>query len=229
MGTGGEQRRDRVGEHFTRHVVEVGLELDHRGAGRVDRGEVGRDRFPDHHLHHVGPFGRVGGAGAIADRLDRHRRRRTEPARQRGHESRTRRGGHLERRVEADGRRCGVTEQGDGGRCRVGDQPVGTADGAGADGDRAAADVGDAERFERRAGTDHVDDRVERTHLVQLDVGGVDAVDGAFDRGEPGEHGSRPGAHPLGEFGPLEEFVDLPHRPMGHVGAVVRWWRSPAW
>ena len=40
--------------------------------------------------------------------------------------------------------------------------------------------------------------------------------------GDPVEHGARPGPHPVGEVGALEQAVDLAHRPVGHVrGAVV--------
>ncbi len=64
-------------------------------------------------------------------------------------------------------------EQRGDGRDRVGQLAVRRAHGAVADRDRAADDGVDAEDLERDTDADDVDDRVERTDLVELDVIGV--------------------------------------------------------
>jgi hypothetical protein len=53
------------------------------------------------------------------------------------------------------------------------------------DGDRAAPHVVDVERLQRRTHADDVDDRVERTDLVEFDLCRIDAVDRRFDLAEP--------------------------------------------
>ena len=54
-------------------------------------------------------------------------------------------------------------------------------DDAAAEADRRAVDLIDVERLERCAHAHYVDDRVKRADLVQLDVGWVDAMNGALD------------------------------------------------
>ena len=74
-----------------------------------------------------------------------------------------------------------------------------------ADADRAAHDLVDAERLERGACADDVDDRVERADLVELDVGRIDAVHRPLDLGQSGEDRSCARAHPLGELSAVEQ------------------------
>ena len=79
VGAGGEQRGDRVGEHLAGDVVDVGLE-QHAPAARCRRRRGRRSSVADDDLHDVGPAGRVGRAGAVADGVDRHRRQRRRSA-----------------------------------------------------------------------------------------------------------------------------------------------------
>ncbi len=64
----------------------------------------------------------------------------------------------------------------------------------------------DAERVQRGGDADDVDDGVERADLVELDVGGVDAVDRALGLGQrcrtPGGRRPRTG---VGEVGGVEQ------------------------
>ena len=85
---------------------------------------------------------------------------------------------------------------------------------AAAEANRRAHDTFDAQRFERGADADDVDDRVERAHLVQLDVGRIDAVNRTFDGSQPFEDGAGPSTHPVGEVGCIEQCKDLARRAM---------------
>jgi hypothetical protein len=76
------------------------------------------------------------------------------------------RSGELQDDVGAVG--GGAPQQLDGGRHRIGDEPVGGADHADPLGHRAAVDVVDLEDLEGDTGPDDVDDRVEATHLVEV-------------------------------------------------------------
>jgi DnaK suppressor protein len=79
----------------------------------------------------------------------------------------------------------------------------------------------DPEVVEPEAGADDVDDRVERAHLVELDVVGRDAVDAALGLGEPREDRECVGAHPIRQPAPLEERTNVAIRPM-RVVVVMR-------
>ena len=94
---------------------------------------------------------------------------------------------------------------------------MGAADRSGPDGDRTAPDLVDGERFQRCARTDHVDDRVEGTDLVQLDVVRIDAVDRSLDLGEAGEHRASPSSDALGEVGIVEQAEHVAGRSVCSV------------
>ena len=63
--------------------------------------------------------------------------------------------------------------------------------GALADSDGAAHDAVDAQHLERSARAHHVDDRIDRTDLVELDLVGVGAVHRTLHLGEQREHAMR--------------------------------------
>src|SRR5690606_786051 len=67
----------------------------------------------------------------------------------------------------------------------------------------------DAEHLECRAGADDVDDRVDRAHLVEVDLLAGLAVEPALGLGERGEHGPGPVAHPVGKGGLVEHGEDV--------------------
>ncbi len=89
------------------------------------------------------------------------------------------------------------------GRCR----------GAHAGGDRTAEDEVDAQQLEGGAGADHVDDGVEATDLVEVDVLGSLAVQGALDLGQADEDPRRPLTDALGQVGAANQRHDLARRP----------------
>jgi hypothetical protein len=72
------------------------------------------------------------------------------------------------------------------------------------------------QRLERSAAPDDVDDRVERPHLVEMDLVHVDAVDCRLGAGEDLERAERALSHARVERGRLEELDDA------RVGAVRR-------
>ena len=80
--------------------------------------------------------------------------------------------------------------------------------------DRAGDDTLDGQRVQRGGDPDDIDDRIERTDLVELHGIGVDAVHGAFGLGEHGEHVERHPAHRLGEVGFGQQLADHLRRPV---------------
>ena len=124
------------------------------------------DARTDHHLGGVRSIIENLVARAEARRLDAHRGKCSVAHRVRDEERGARRGGELDRNVDAVGRHPG--EQGhDRGR-RVRDEPVRATDHAAAGGHRAGVYLVDAQHLERRAGTDDVDDRVNAPDLVEV-------------------------------------------------------------
>ena len=198
---GGEQAGDRVGEHLTGDVVDVGLEESGRPSGIVRPS----NRAAPSPMTAWTTLGRPDGSAVPAPKplavtvIGGNAPKRLGQHRHQGHSGR--RGG-LHRRVDADRRSTRASEQGGDGRDRVRQLAVGRAHGAVPDRDRAADDGVDAEDLERDADTDDVDDRVERTDLVELDVVGGDAMDLAFDLGERAVDGQRPFADAVGEVRP---------------------------
>ena len=81
-----------------------------------------------------------------------------------------------------------------------------------AHGDRRGDDPLDAQRVQRRGDADHVDDGVERADLVELDVGGVDAVDRALGLGQHGEDPVGHVPHGVGQVGGVEQGADRADR-----------------
>ena len=100
-------------------------------------------------------------------------------------------------------------EQLDHRRRRQWDDPVGRGRRTHAGGDRTAEDEVDAEQLERRAGADHVDDGVEPADLVEVDVLGSLAVQGALDFGQADEDPRRPLPDALGQIGTVHQRHDL--------------------
>ena len=80
----------------------------------------------------------------------------------------------------------------------------------------------DAQRFKCCADADDIDDRVERTNFVQLDVGRIDAVNCTFDRSQPFEDRAGPSTHPGGKIGRIEERKDLARRAMDMRSGLSR-------
>ena len=62
---------------------------------------------------------------------------------------------------------------------------MGAADRAVTHRDRTAPHLVDVECLQCSAHPDHVDDRIERTDLVEFDIGRLDAVDRPLDLAEP--------------------------------------------
>lgn len=77
----------------------------------------------------------------------------------------------------------------------------------------------DAQVDQRGAAADDIADRVERAHLVELDVVGRDAVHGTLGVGEGPERRVRAVAHPRLELGGVEQAA---HLPPGTMGMPVR-------
>ena len=87
----------------------------------------------------------------------------------------------------------------------------------GSDVDRVDAEVGEPER-----GADDVDDRVERPHLVKLDLLEGHTVHFAFRGSQSGEDRERPLAHGGLERATRDQVTDRDVWPMPVVGWVVR-------
>ena len=172
VGAGGEQRghRDRRGPRRSRR--RRWPRAGPPASRLVVRRAAGASASPITTCTTLARSGDVGGARAVADGLDRHRRRRTEPARQRRHQTPHRsgwspRGWSPARRSAPPASRSRATVAGAGlgiSPWALRTVPVPTATGL----HRISSMPSDSSA---RTGTDHVDDRVERTHFVQLDVG----------------------------------------------------------
>src|SRR5205823_9891084 len=67
----------------------------------------------------------------------------------------------------------------------------------------------DRQHLEGGAGADDVDDGVDGTHLVEVDLAGVAAVQPALHVGQGGEGGQGAVAHPVGQPGLLDEAHDV--------------------
>ena len=80
---------------------------------------------------------------------------------------------------------------------------------AGAGGHRAGPDVVDAQHLEGGARPHHVDDGVEATQLVEVDLLGRTPVEPALDLGHGGEDGLGPIADPLGKAGLDDQARDV--------------------
>ena len=123
----------------------------------------------------------VAGAGADADRGHGHRGQGLAAGGQRPDQGHPGRGGQFARAVAADPPAAGqFGDRGSGHRQAA----VGGPDAARAEGDLARRHRRDAQVVEGRAHPDHVGDRVERTHLVEVHLVGGDAVDGRLGGGQ---------------------------------------------
>ena len=94
------------------------------------------------------------------------------------------------------------------------------ADPAGADGEHAAGRVLDPELSPCLARPDHVGQRVQRTHLVEVDLVGRDPMGRALCVGETPEDRERQIEGALGDVGPAPRVLE--HRPDRGPGAVGR-------
>ena len=84
-----------------------------------------------------------------------------------------------------------------------------------ADGDRAAHDALDVERFQRSTGADDVDDGIDRPDLMELDVVSRGAVHFSFHLGQQAEGSLGAVTNALGQICGVDQFADRP------VAAVV--------
>ncbi len=91
---------------------------------------------------------------------------------------------------------------------------MGHRDGAGAETDRCARHRRRAEVEPRRERTDDIDDRIDRAHLVEVDVVDVDPVHGGLGDRETSERGASTVAHRLGERGGADHRVDRRPAPV---------------
>ena len=82
---------------------------------------------------------------------------------------------------------------------------------------RRADDSLDTELLDEDERAAHVDERVERAELVEVDVLRADAVDATLDLGEPLECLERASAGALGKVGRRDELADLAVVAMGVV------------
>ena len=223
VGTGLEQLSDGVGEHLAGGVVDVHLELHRRQA---DAERVGLGQLADHHLRDVRAGLEVAGAGPVPNGREGQGGHGAEPAGERRQDRRARGRRELERDVEAVARYA--HEEAERRRCGNGEKTVSRRHHASPLGDGTGVDLVDVERFEGGAHADDVDDGVDRTDLVELDVVGLDAVQLALDGGESSEDGQRPlrdagveiaTAQELEDFGGPAVLVGVlgdhlgPHRP----------------
>ena len=157
----------------------------------------------------LGRPGMSAAACPVADRGDVDRRHRAELVGQGAHQGDPGRRGQLLAVVDAAARRIAAGEQFGDGRRRVGQLAVGRQHRALADGDRAADDALDAQRFQRGAAGDDVDDGVDRPDLVELDVVGGRAMHRSFDVGEQSEGALGAVANSLRKVGGVDQLANL--------------------
>jgi hypothetical protein len=213
VGTGLEQSPDGVGQHLAAGVVDVGLEQDDRLARcpPVLAGTVGGlgagDGPPDDDLDHIGPAVHLPGARAEPGGGDAHRGERSPGHDRGGQQGRTGRGGQLDRDVDPVGGRA--PQQGDDRRGWIGQQPVGGTDHAGAGRHWAGVNGVDAQNLEGGGGADHVDDGIEPSHLVEVDLLGGPSVQLSLDVGQRPERPQGAAGDPLGEPGLLDHPGDV--------------------
>ena len=200
---GAQQLSDRVGQDFTRGVVDVGLD-EHLGLARrgSDPGRVAQ-----HDLGQVRTVVEFPGTGPEPRGADGHGRQRPETARQRGHEGRSGRGGELHRQVDAPG--GNTAQQLDHRRRRIGDDSVGRPHHSEADRDRRTGHLVDTQHLERGTGTHHIDDGIDPAHLVEVDLIGRSAVEATLGGGEGPEHGQSPRLHSGRKLGVGHQALDV--------------------
>ncbi len=91
---------------------------------------------------------------------------------------------------------------------------MGAADRPPAERDRTDDDPLDTQLFEGEAGAHDVDDRVDTTDLVEMDISGVDAVDVGFGPGELAEDREGSRSYPFGQRCLFDDGHDVDGAPV---------------
>ena len=194
----------------------------------------------DQQPQHVGLPLQLPRARADTDLLDRHRRLGAPVVGEGAQQGGPGRGAQLDRHRPAV-RREAAEQLDDGGR-RHRQPAVRRADRAGAERDRRGDDPGQPEVDDAGADADHVGDGVQGAHLVEVHVGGVDAVHPPLGLGQPLEDVVGQRAHVLVQPGLAEQPLDVApgpfvggvgdldvaaHRGQGRRASPARWPASP--
>jgi len=176
----------------------------------------GHYRLAEEDAEQVRTVGQLAVARAVADGLDAHLGDGLA-LRQRRDDGGAGRRDQLGRAVLESDRAAG--DQQDHGRGRYRQRAVRRAQAPLPHGQRPGVDGLDAQVHEAERRPHHVHDRVERSHLVELDRVGGDAMHAPLGLGQACEDGERALLHRRGQAAPGEQVADL--RP-GAVPVVVR-------